>query len=60
MSILRLHYFSHEQYAFNIYVGKPGDLFVYWYWRRTLVLVQANTENKDILYIYTSNYGNTV
>jgi hypothetical protein len=30
---------------------------MYRYWRRPLLLVQVNIENKDILLIYTSNHG---
>jgi hypothetical protein len=55
--IFKIIFFSTEEYAVYIYISRPGDVFVYRYQRRCLLLLQVNTENKDVLSIYTSNHG---
>jgi hypothetical protein len=55
--MLRLYYLLHEKYKVYKQVSKLGDVFVYRYRRRPLLLVQVQIENKDILCIYTSNHG---
>jgi hypothetical protein len=39
----------HEKYVFYTLVSRMGDVFVYRFWRRPLLLVQVNTENSRVM-----------